>query len=639
MSSLSQQVVEENQRIFELDADLEVHIGVGRFNNSGGPSLDCDKSNGLVSASDADNYDTDFFGGCHDFDHNGYTAVIDDEEEFEAELSWRLDPIQSHSDWTIKIISESSNTNSSSDTSGGGGCGGDICSSDDTDDSNYVRTEKIYHVHKNILSVGPRKSEYFCSLFRCTAANNHLSSQHGGGGDTATGGVVQLRETESKTSTIVLEEMAAKAFPRLLDFAYSSTDTLYITTENAIALRYLAQYFGMRLLHKKVMEFLRKDITLSNMNTYVCDSYYFQDTKISNLVADTCAANIIDVSPTSSLLETVTDPNFFLRVISSSEIDTCDTTLSSHLSLLVAAYCNFHKDDIDEDVFRRLTHRNHMPVIDKDASLLLLEIEADIMLKRRQQPSNTGEGADDGVEGGEVLGLSSSSNLLLETNKNNLQNGGGGGDAGNGDGDEVLSCLQKRCIKVIALHWKDLMTDDEAKVQAAAVFEKLPSSVLLEVMDKSLSIARQRLEEATKSMETQRLRLEQEYDIRLSKALERYKREQQILERVQRDTSERISLLRMQLADRDRQLAEYRRELSRFCRVPPTHSFTDIKRSTYHHLSQPEPFDHDSLIGQYGSRRPTALPRFGDRTEDGYLFLTQRGGLKERWPVYFYRED
>ena len=601
--------------VFRVDNDLEVDLAEG-FNimstssTSSCPSLDCDKSNGLVSSCE-DNYDTDFFGGCHDFDHNGYSAVFDDEEDFEAELSWRLDPIQSHSDWTIKVISESTHSTDTDD--------------DDTSNStctSNISREAIYHVHKNILSVGPRKSEYFCSLFRCTA---NRSNQEG----CDTGIVVpQLRESESQTSTIVLEAVAAKAFPRLLDFAYSTTDTLYITTENAIALRYLAQYFGMRLLHKKVMAFLRKDINLTNMNTYVSNSYYFQDTKISNLVADTCAANISEIVPTSTLLQTVADPNFFLRVLSSSEIDTCDTTLSSHLSLLVASYCKLHLDDIDEDIFRRLTHRSHMPVIDKDASLMLLEIEADIMKKPRGTPPCESEETN----GAEIPFMTSASNTSLDINERSIQNCGS-------SCEQELSCLQHRCIKVLALHWKELMTDEGGRKNASAVFEKLPSSVLLETMDKSLSIARQRLEEATKSMETQRLRLEQQYDVRLSKALERYKREQQILERVQRDTSERISLLRMQLADRDRQLADYRRELSRFCRVPPTHSFTDVKRSTYHHLSQPEPFDHDSLIGQYGSRRPTALPRFGDRTEDGYLFLTQRGGLKERWPVYFYRED
>jgi hypothetical protein len=513
----------ESYSDIDIEPTLEIRVGIVSLDNQ---------------SENWSDYDTDFFGGCHDSDSIGI------DEEFEAPLSWKLDPSHSLSDWLIKITRQ-----------------------------NSKKTDE-YFVHKSIMAVGPRKSEYFASLFRCSH---------------------QLAESASNTSDIELDDMTADAFPSMLDFLYSPTNTLYISTEKAIALRYLAQYFGIRLLHKKVMEFLRKDISLSTVSTYISNTNLFHDEKISGYVAETCAVNILEILPTSDLVLKV-NPKFFLHVISSPEIDTC--AVSGHLSVLVAAYCKIHRKQLDESTFLSLTHRNHMPFIEREAALMLLDIEADLIASMDE-------------EGGLKVSLPK---------------------------ERELSCLQKRCIKVLSLHWKEVSEENRSK--ASTVFEKIHSAVLLELLDKSLSIVRQRLEESTKSADNQRVKLEQEFDVKLSQSTERFEREQQVLQRLQRDTMERLSQMRQQLAEKDRQLAEYRTELNCFFRVPTTYSFSDITRSTYHHLSQPEPFDHATFLCQYGRRRPTALPRLGDKNEDGYLYVTQKGGsLHERLPVYYYKDD
>ena len=73
--------------------------------------------------------------------------VSSDEEELEtleegesACLSWRSDPNVTYSDWTIEIQ--------------GKGQASDNLST------------KVYHVHRNILSYGPKKSEYFERVFQ-----------------------------------------------------------------------------------------------------------------------------------------------------------------------------------------------------------------------------------------------------------------------------------------------------------------------------------------------------------------------------------------------------------------------------------------------------------------------------------------
>jgi len=107
------------------------------------------------------------------YDSDREPPAIDDDEL----QTWKLDPQESHSDWTIEIVSETTTE------------GGKVTTKTDT-----------YHVHKHVLSTGPRKSEYFTRLF-----------QNEG----------RFAESQSKCSRIELHELAAKAFPAFLSFLYA----------------------------------------------------------------------------------------------------------------------------------------------------------------------------------------------------------------------------------------------------------------------------------------------------------------------------------------------------------------------------------------------------------------------------------
>jgi hypothetical protein len=73
----------------------------------------------------------------------------------------------------------------------------------------------IYHTNKTYLAVGPCTGEYFATLFRCSD---------------------KLAEGATNTSDIVLEDVTAEMFSVFLDFLHSRTQTLSITTKNAVAL-------------------------------------------------------------------------------------------------------------------------------------------------------------------------------------------------------------------------------------------------------------------------------------------------------------------------------------------------------------------------------------------------------------------
>jgi len=160
--------------------------------------------------------------------------------------SWRLDPEESLSDWTIEIVVNG-------------------------------QPNATYHVHKQNLVVGPRKSDYFVKLF-------------------AEGGR-QFAEAENCTSRIELEELAAGYFPQILDYLYLPERKLSFDTNNAAALYSMAKYFGIRLLRYEAKQFWQVDIKKAS----TCGVYYehgrlLHEDKILEVATSACAENIMSMS-------------------------------------------------------------------------------------------------------------------------------------------------------------------------------------------------------------------------------------------------------------------------------------------------------------------------------------------------------
>jgi hypothetical protein len=311
----------------------------------------------------------------------------------EDELTWRLDPVTSLSDWTITV------------------------------NNRETREFKTYHVHRNVLAVGKRKSEYFVRYFQ---SHDRLASSKSG-------------------TEIYLEKVAAKVMPELLDYMYSTDDKLNITTATAIGLRHLAQFFGIRPLHLKVMEFILADLSMDNVDIYYRDSVSVDDDKVAEMAAKQCAKNILQIQANrngSSLLNNV-DAHFFRRIMSSPEIDSKEKHY--HISALLAEFVMSNKQHLDEQDFVRLTDEQYLKYIEHQAALTLLEVEADLGLAVVDEQAP-----------------------LLTT------------------------ALQKRCVRDLTLNWQALSKMKQENV--LRVFRKLPSTVVSELLVKSLSQARKTME-------------------------------------------------------------------------------------------------------------------------------------------------
>ena len=156
-----------------------------------------------------------FHEGCN-------RETMNNSYEQEETAPWRRDPVSSFSDWTIKVVQakndDDSRNNGRIEINKDVGDNSDDIDVmlddllDDPNDSNRTnpqsprtisQTESLYNVHKVFLASGPRKSEYFQTLFSLNT---------------------NTQESLSETTTLVLPRSACMAFPRFLDFIYETTN-------------------------------------------------------------------------------------------------------------------------------------------------------------------------------------------------------------------------------------------------------------------------------------------------------------------------------------------------------------------------------------------------------------------------------
>jgi len=201
-----------------------------------------------------------------------------------------------------------------------------------------------YHVHKAILSVGPRRSDYFSTLFK----QNHLS------------------EFESNTSRINLEASAADAFPAILDFVYTEKKVKF-STKNATAIRHLAHYFGIRSLWKLASTFIRGDFSLETAATYLTESILYHDEKLENASIDILAERLEE---TNRRTLTKLPPQSFERILSSPKLK----CRSKKLSDLVLKYCQTQGGAVDMSLLMNCTRSEVMPSVSRKSALPLLKV-------------------------------------------------------------------------------------------------------------------------------------------------------------------------------------------------------------------------------------------------------------------------
>jgi hypothetical protein len=283
-------------------------------------------------------------------------------------LSWRLDPDESLSDWTISVVSSTElgeNASNYFDRY-------DISRMEHNDDNERqkdpspLRREKLdktklYFVHRAQLAVGPRRSEFFANVFKRVMSSN----QQNGRNDIDSG-----RGSSNCNSTKVeLIPEAASCFPIMLDYMYSAEGTpLAINTDSAVALRQLASSFGVRSMFRDTTQFIKQDLNSETAMIYLLDACKFKNRKLETAAKDLIARKFLSLKFTKLVC---IPPNFMKKVIQSKKLMIDDDI---KFSQRIASYCRCRDEELTLSLLDSLTPGTKMTVVDEAESLYFLHL-------------------------------------------------------------------------------------------------------------------------------------------------------------------------------------------------------------------------------------------------------------------------
>jgi hypothetical protein len=230
---------------------------------------------------------------------------------------WRLDPVDSFSDWVIEVLSE---------------------------EDEILST---FHVHKAALAAGSRKSSYFLALFQ-TKQN--------------------FKEQALCKSRFKLKDTAAKALPAMLDFMYDAK--LNFTIENAVALLHLAGYFGIPTLTDAVSNFSSQMMAWDTAHVFLSEAIKYHDEKTIDQAKKVCVENFhyLTESQICSLSPQALD------MVLRSHAENTDHHHWEVRSIVVAHYLHKQADLVNGQLVASLTDSQIMPRICPSEAFFFLNL-------------------------------------------------------------------------------------------------------------------------------------------------------------------------------------------------------------------------------------------------------------------------
>lgn len=242
-------------------------------------------------------------------------------------ISWKSDPKASFSDWKLEIKSLD---------------GGDL---------------EIYHVHRNIVGFGPRKSDFFRREFM---------------------------DQDSKVTQLDIPEDQIKVFPMILDYMYYSREVKVkkLTADLASSMFKLSEFLGVETLKKGLVDFYRKNVTLQNVEEYIeCAKIKGADDLVE--VSKSTIGGVIVNKPS---LAGLVSPNFLMDIIEyyrkqSEDIKERQPEIYSrreeliqslHMSKVAYACASHNQSVMTKDLFEKLTDERALPAIDVSVALPFL---------------------------------------------------------------------------------------------------------------------------------------------------------------------------------------------------------------------------------------------------------------------------
>ena len=328
---------------------------------------------------------------------------------------------------------------------------------DDDDDDNNASSDEIvisYLVHKYSLGL---QSEYFESIFRCCC--NSANDDNVGGG---------FSESYQKRSAIQLPASGVVTldhFEILLDYLY--TNKLVLDLNNAIAMVYFGDYFGINLLHDQAQSFIRESITSEiNSTGTTAESLemkklllaaFYKDAKVlameelQEAIVYECAGNPRLIMPKNDiaiyLVPMDGDKQFWCRVLDARKFHLPTERSSKLWSINVGHFIRLHYSNIvDRERFYELTCKNSLPSVSAYVAIFLIEQEQQMFAEAENEEITPKKDDDKNHTSfpkrmiGSPIDSNTSKQMLATINDKTAQTK---------DDDKHLTCLQRRCIDAL----------------------------------------------------------------------------------------------------------------------------------------------------------------------------------------------
>lgn len=240
-----------------------------------------------------------------------------------------------------------------------------------------------YSVHRYPLGL---QSEYFDGIFR--------SSDEGG-----------FSESHQKRSVIKLPTpfVTIYHFEKLLDYLY--TGKLVLESDNAVAMLYFGDYFGIGPLKELAQKFIGKSIAVATASACIFNpsttsskllAKYYQDASglamesLQEAIVYKCASQPTLMSKDTALSK-IPDKQFWLSVFAAKKYQV-QTELSNKLwSLNAVHFIELHSKIISPENFLELTQKDSLPIVSAKAAIILMEQEQRLLCVHEEVENNIDE--------------------------------------------------------------------------------------------------------------------------------------------------------------------------------------------------------------------------------------------------------
>ncbi|CAJ1944431.1 unnamed protein product [Cylindrotheca closterium] len=308
-------------------------------------------------------------------------------------ISWRSNPEDSFSDWKVEI--------------------------------KHKETGKVdvYHLHRNVLGYGVRKSEYFAAQFQEDRVVNGYY------------------ETKSpKVTQLDLPQAWANIFPMVLDFLYHNREkTLKLTANRSCAMYKWAEFLGIPALKTTIVEFYNKNISLKNFGRFIASAVQMKAGPLV-VASKSKIGRLVTQQPNQAWRLA---PQFLVSVLEANRKELINKAKNKEVQpqAFQNASCKWskaiyfcvskNKKVVTHKIFCDLTSETAIPVIDPTVALALLILDVELLA------------ADD---------------------------------------NKVYSKFQKRCVKSIVQNWDSFRLKYPNQTALTSALQKLPSDVLAEIL-------------------------------------------------------------------------------------------------------------------------------------------------------------